>query len=78
MVEVFEAGKAMHFSPKDLGLNVGFLGLFLDSLELNSVTVFRQFIPNLWTVFGQSGVKFLGLFWAVLGLISGLLLVNVC
>ena len=31
MVEVFEARMAKHFSPKDLGLNVGFLGLFSDS-----------------------------------------------
>ena len=31
----FGAETAVHFSPKDLGLNVGFLGLFSDSLELN-------------------------------------------
>ena len=28
MVEVFGAGKVAHFSPKDLGLNARFLGLF--------------------------------------------------
>ena len=42
MVEVFEARMAVHFSPKNLGLDVEFsglflnrLGLFLDMLELN-------------------------------------------
>ena len=45
----FGAGTAVHFSPKDLGLNVGFFGLFSDSPRLD----FR-------TVFGQSETKFLG------------------
>ena len=31
MVEVFGAKTAVHFSPKKLGLNAGFLGLFSDS-----------------------------------------------
>ena len=51
MVEVFGTGTIAHFSPKDLGLNAGFLGtvigqsevgfsrLFSNSLELNSETV---------------------------------------
>ena len=46
----FGAGTAVHFSPKDLGLNVGFLGLFSDSPRL-----------DFWTVFGQSETKLLGL-----------------
>ena len=28
MVEVFKVGTALHFSPKDLGLNVGIWGYF--------------------------------------------------
>ena len=44
MVEILGAGTAVHFSPKDLGLNAGF--------------------------FGQ--------FWAVLGLIFGLLWAHMC
>ena len=51
MVEVLRAGKAVHFSPKNLGLNAGFLGLFSDSTGLD----FR-------VVFGQAGTEFLGLF----------------
>ena len=35
MVEIVWAGTAVHFSPKDLGLNVGFSSLFSNSLELN-------------------------------------------
>ena len=31
MVELFGVGMAVHFSSKDLGLNAGLLGLFLDS-----------------------------------------------
>ena len=46
----FGAGTAVHFSPKDLGLNIGFLGLFSDNQRLD--------FP---TVFGQSGTKFFGL-----------------
>ena len=34
MVEVFGAGTAVHFSPKNLGPNAGFLGLFSDSPRL--------------------------------------------
>ena len=36
MVEIVGAGTAMHFSPKDLRLNVGFLGLFWAVLRLIS------------------------------------------
>ena len=43
MVEIVGAGTAVHCSPKDLGLNVGFWGLF----------------------------------WVVLGVVFGLLLVHV-
>ena len=35
MVEIVGAGTAVHFSPKDLGLNAGFSGLFSNSPELN-------------------------------------------
>ena len=42
MVEVFGAGKAVHFSPKDLGLNAGFLGLFSNSPVLNFLYCFGQ------------------------------------
>ena len=41
MAEVFRAGTAVHFSLKNVGLNAGFSGLFSDSLELNSKTVFE-------------------------------------
>ena len=72
MDEVFGAETAVHFSPKNLGLNARFLGtefpgLFSDSLGL-----------NLWTFTGSLELNFLGLFWAVLRLIFGLLLVHVC
>ena len=36
MVEVFRSGTTLHFSPKNLGLNDGFLGLFSNSLGLFS------------------------------------------
>ena len=41
IVEVFGAWKAVHFSPKDLGLNARFLGLFLNSPKMNYETVFE-------------------------------------
>ena len=41
MVEVFGAGTAIHFSPKDLELNVGFSGLFSDSQESKFKDRFR-------------------------------------
>ena len=62
MVEVFGAGTIVHFNPKDLGLNAGFLGLFSDSPG----AVFRKSgteIPelfsdspeqNFWDYFRQS------------------------
>ena len=31
MVEIVGAGTTVHFSPKDLGMNVGFPGLFSNS-----------------------------------------------
>ena len=40
----------MHFSPKDLELDAGFLGLLSNSPALNSETILRQFRLNLWTV----------------------------
>ena len=43
MVEVFGAKTTMHFSFKDLGLNVGLSGLFLDSPEVKLQDYF-------WTV----------------------------
>ena len=41
MAEVFGAGLAVHFSPKDLGLNAGFLGLFSDSPGLDLGAAFE-------------------------------------
>ena len=41
MVEVLGAERAVHFSPKDLGLNARFLGLFLDSPGLDCRGCFR-------------------------------------
>ena len=35
MVEIVGVGTAVHFSPKDLGLNAGFSGLFSNSSKLN-------------------------------------------
>ena len=35
MVEIVGAGTAVHFSPKDLGLNAVFTGLFSDSPGLD-------------------------------------------
>ena len=35
MVEIVGAGMAVHFSPKDLGLNAGFFGLFSNNPKLN-------------------------------------------
>ena len=90
MVELFGAGTVMHFSPKDLGMNAGFSGLFSNSPGLNFQgcfrtvrklifgTVFGQSRLNLWTVFRQSRAEFLGPFLAVSGLIFELLLVHVC
>ena len=47
MVEVFGAGTAVHFNPKNLGANTGFSGLFSDGPGLD---------------FEQVGTKFSGLF----------------
>ena len=41
MVEIVGAGTALHFNPKYLGLNAGFLGLFFNSLKLNFRDSFR-------------------------------------
>ena len=41
MVELFGARMVVHFSPKDLGLNAGFLGLFLNSPGLDFQGCFR-------------------------------------
>ena len=35
MVEIVGAGTAVHFSPKDLGLDARFSGLFSNSLKMN-------------------------------------------
>ena len=43
MAEVFGAGLAVHLSPKYLGLNAGFSGLFSDSPWLDFGTAFEQF-----------------------------------
>ena len=43
MVEIVGVGKALHFSPKDLGLNVGFSGMFSNSPKQN-------FQDYFWTV----------------------------
>ena len=43
MVEVFGARMVVHFSPKDLGQNAGFLGLFSDSQESKFWDCFRIF-----------------------------------
>ena len=53
-------------------------GLFLDNPGLNFGTVSNSSRLNFVTVFGQSGTKFTGLLWAVMGLIFRLLLVHVC
>ena len=47
MVEVFGVGTALHFSPKILGLNVGFLGLFSDSPGLDFRGCFYSFMETL-------------------------------
>ena len=80
---------AVHFSPKILGLNAGIFRTISDSPGLDFLGYFRTVRNwifravldspglNLRTIFGQSEIKFLGLFWAVPGLIFGLLLVHV-
>ena len=35
MVEIVGVGTALHFSPKDLGLNAEFSGLFSNNAELH-------------------------------------------
>ena len=51
MAEPIGFGTAVHFSPKTMGLNAEFFGLFLDSARM-----------DFGVVFGQSGTKILGLF----------------
>ena len=63
MVQVFRAGMAVHFSPKDLGLSAGI-----------SRIVFGQFELGLWSFFGRSRAELLCLFWAVPRRIVGLLI----
>ena len=41
MVKIVGVGTTMHFSPKDLGLNVGFSGLFSNSPKQNFWDCFR-------------------------------------
>ena len=41
MVEVFGARTAVHFSPKNLEPNAGFLGLFSDNSRLDFLGCFR-------------------------------------
>ena len=47
MVEIVRAGTTVHFSHKDLGLNVGFSGLFSNSPVMNFWDCFRR----VWTEF---------------------------
>ena len=54
MVEIVRDGTALHFNPKDLGLNARFSRLFLNGPELNFRDCFRtvwtEFMDCLWVV----------------------------
>ena len=52
MVEIVGAGTAVHFSPKDLGLNAGFSCLFSNSLVLNLWDYFWRFRTEFMDCFG--------------------------
>ena len=41
MVEIIGVDTTVHFSPKDLGLNAGFSGLFFNNSELHFQNCFR-------------------------------------